>query len=91
MLPPWIKYDSMASINTKYGMATFMTCPPMCRIEQLAMRITKWESGVLPHGNDKHYLTTGMCDIYIIMMAVPRYFTLDGRCPSFSMKIHNGQ
>ena len=23
----WIKYDTMASMNTKYDMATYMTCP----------------------------------------------------------------
>ena len=26
-VPPWIKHDTMASMNTKYGMATYMTCP----------------------------------------------------------------
>ena len=25
--PPWIKCDIMASMITKYGMATNMTCP----------------------------------------------------------------
>ena len=24
-VPPWIKHDTMASMNTKYGMATYMT------------------------------------------------------------------
>ena len=26
-VPRWIKFDPMASMNTKYGMATYMTCP----------------------------------------------------------------
>ena len=26
-IPPLIKCDTMASVNTKYGMATYMTCP----------------------------------------------------------------
>ena len=26
--PPWIECDTMVSRNTKYGMATHMTCPP---------------------------------------------------------------
>ena len=26
-VPPWIKCDTMASMNTKYGMATYMTYP----------------------------------------------------------------
>ena len=25
-VPPWIKCDTMASMNTKYGMAAYMTC-----------------------------------------------------------------
>ena len=28
MLSPLINYDTMASMNTKYGMVTYMTCPP---------------------------------------------------------------
>ena len=27
-VPLWIKHDTMASMNTKYGMTTYMTCPP---------------------------------------------------------------
>ena len=27
-VPPWIKHDTIASMNKKYGMATYMTCPP---------------------------------------------------------------
>ena len=27
MFPPLIKHDTMASMNTKYGIATYMTCP----------------------------------------------------------------
>ena len=27
MCSPWIKRDTMAPVNTKYGMRTFMTCP----------------------------------------------------------------
>ena len=26
-VPLWIKHDTVASMNTKYGMATNMTCP----------------------------------------------------------------
>ena len=26
-VPLWFNRDTMASINTKYGMATYMTCP----------------------------------------------------------------
>ena len=26
-IPPWIKRVMMASMKTKYGMATYMTCP----------------------------------------------------------------
>ena len=26
-VPPWIKHDTMASKNTKYSMAKYMTCP----------------------------------------------------------------
>ena len=25
-VPPWIKHDTTASMNTTYGMATYMTC-----------------------------------------------------------------
>ena len=25
-VPPWIKHDTIASMNTKYDMATYMTC-----------------------------------------------------------------
>ena len=28
MFSPWIQHYSMASMNTKYGMAPYMTCPP---------------------------------------------------------------
>ena len=28
IVSPWIKHDTMASMNTEYGMAIFMTCPP---------------------------------------------------------------
>ena len=42
----------------------------MCTYEELAMRITKYESGECPHGNGKHYLSPGMCDMYIVMMAM---------------------
>ena len=55
------------------------------------MRITKYESGEWPHGNGKHYLTSGMCDIYIVMMAMPRYFIPDVVRPSLSNIIHHGQ
>ena len=26
----WIKCDTLAPMNTKYGMATYMTCPHSC-------------------------------------------------------------
>ena len=41
------------------------------------MRITKYESEECPNHNGKHYLTPGMCDIYISMMAMLQYFTSD--------------
>ena len=28
MFSPWIKHDTKASMKTKYGMATYTTCPP---------------------------------------------------------------
>ena len=28
-------------------------------------------------GNDKHYLILDLCNIYIIMIAMPEYFTQD--------------
>ena len=28
MFSPLINHDTMASMNAKYGMATYMTCPP---------------------------------------------------------------
>ena len=40
--------------------------------------------------NGEHYLTPGMCDVYIVMMAMPWYFTPDAGCPSLSNIIHNG-
>ena len=55
------------------------------------MRITKYQSGERPHGNDKHYLMPGMCNINIVMMAMPQYFTPDAGCPLLSNIIHNGQ
>ena len=39
----------------------------------------------------KHYLTPGMCEIYIVMMAMLRYSTPDGGCPSLSNIIHHGE
>ena len=63
----------------------------MCTYEELAMRITKYKSGELPYGNGKHYLSPGMCDIYIVMMAMLRYSTPNARCPSLSDVIHHGQ
>ena len=26
-VPPWIKHDTIESMDTKYRMATYMTCP----------------------------------------------------------------
>ena len=63
----------------------------MCDYEELAMGITKYESGEWPHGNGKHYLSPGMCDIYIAMMAMLWYSTPNAGCPSFSNIIHHGQ
>ena len=63
----------------------------MCTYEECAMRIIKYESGECPHGNGKHYLSPGMCDIYIVMMAMLRYSTPDAECPSLSNVIHHGQ
>ena len=63
----------------------------MCIYEERAMRITKYESGECPHGNGKHYLSPGMCDVDIVMMAILRYSTPDVGCPSLSNVIHHGK
>ena len=63
----------------------------MCTYEELAMRITKYLSGGSPHGNGKHYLSPGMCDIYTVMMVMLRYSTPDAGCPLLSNVIHHGQ
>ena len=49
----------------------------MCTYKEVAIGINKYESGDWPHGNGKHYLRPGMCDIYIVMMAMLRYSTSD--------------
>ena len=56
-----------------------------------ATKIVIYESGECPHGIVKRYLTPGLCDTYIIMMALRQCFTPDAGCLSFSNNIHNGQ
>ena len=41
--------------------------------------------------NGKLYLAPGMCDIYIVMMAMLRYSTPVAGCLSLSNVIHHGQ